>query len=87
MVSTVYEIRVVGSLGPAAREAFSQLSQQLEPTMTVLYGRMEPDDLHGVLDQIGALGLQLVDVRHHRTWAAGTHVGADLDPVVDGEAR
>jgi hypothetical protein len=58
-----YEVRVVGSLGPAAREAFADLAVDVEPTSTVLSGDLEQSDLHALLDQVRALGLELVEVR------------------------
>jgi hypothetical protein len=58
-----YEVRVVGSLGPAAREAFADLALDVEPTSTVLCGDLEQTDLHALLDQVRALGLELVEVR------------------------
>lgn len=58
-----YEVRVVGSLGPAAREAFANLAVDVEPTSTVLSGDLEQTDLHALLDQVRALGLELVEVR------------------------
>ena len=38
MTTRNYEIRVVGSIGPAAREAFSGMGVDVEPTITVLSG-------------------------------------------------
>jgi hypothetical protein len=58
-----YEIRVIGSLGPAAREAFADVAVQVEPTMTVLSGDLDQRGLHALLDRVRALGLELVDVR------------------------
>jgi hypothetical protein len=58
-----YEVRVVGSLGPAARDAFAELAVDVEPTSTVLSGELEQADLHALLDQVRALGLELVEVR------------------------
>jgi hypothetical protein len=58
-----YEVRVVGSLGPAASEAFADLSVDLEPTATVLSGELEQADLHALLDRVRGLGLELIDVR------------------------
>ena len=58
-----YEVRVVGSLGPAARDAFADLTVDVEPTSTVLSGELEQTDLHALLDQVRALGLELVEVR------------------------
>ena len=58
-----YEIRVIGSLGPAAREAFSDMVVEVEPTITVLSGNLDQSDLHALLDRVRALGLELVDVK------------------------
>jgi hypothetical protein len=58
-----YEVRVVGSLGPAARQAFADLTVDVEPTSTVLSGDLEQADLHALLDRVRALGLELVEVR------------------------
>lgn len=58
-----YEIRVTGALGPAAREAFSDVALDVEPLMTVLSGELEQADLHALLDRVRALALELVDVR------------------------
>ena len=58
-----YEIRVVGSIGPAAREAFSDMGVDVEPTITVLSGSLDQGSLHTMLDRVRALGLELVEVR------------------------
>ena len=58
-----YEIRVVGSIGPAAQEAFSGLGVDVEPTITVLSGTLDQGSLHQRLDRVRALGLELVEVR------------------------
>ena len=58
-----YEIRVIGSFGPDAGEAFADTIVQVEPTMTVLSGEFDQRDLHALLDRVRALGLELVDVR------------------------
>ncbi len=63
MTGASYEIRVVGSLGPAAREAFADVSVDLEPTTTVLSGELSQADLHELLDRVRSLGLELVDVK------------------------
>jgi hypothetical protein len=54
---------VTGILGPAAREAFTGLTVDVEPLATVLTGDLEQAELHALLDRIRALGLELVDVR------------------------
>ena len=58
-----YEIRVVGSLGPAAREAFADMVLEVEPTTTVLSGDLDQSGLHALLDRVRALGLELLDVK------------------------
>ena len=63
MARITYEIRVLGSIGPAAREAFTDMAVEVEPTTTVLSGDLDQADLHAVLDRVRALGLELVDVK------------------------
>lgn len=63
MATSSYEVRVRGSLGPAVREAFSDLVLDVEPLTTVLIGDLDQEQLHALLDRIRALGLELVDVR------------------------
>ena len=62
MTRQTYEIRVIGSLGPAAREAFADMMVEVEPTITVLSGDLDQRDLHALLDRVRALGLELVEV-------------------------
>lgn len=63
MAKNSYEIRVIGTLGPAAQEAFADLVLDVEPLTTVLTGDLEQAELHALLDRVRALGLELVDVR------------------------
>lgn len=63
MTVHTYEIRVVGSIGPAARQAFSGMGIELEPAATVLSGTLDQPGLHAMLDRVRALGLELLDVR------------------------
>jgi hypothetical protein len=63
MTPPTYEIRVVGVVGPAGRQAFADLAIDVEPTTTVLTGALDHGGLHEVLDRVRALGLELVDVR------------------------
>jgi hypothetical protein len=58
-----YEIRVIGSLGPAAREAIADMTVEVEPTFTVLSGDFDQPGLHALLDRVRVLGLELVDIR------------------------
>jgi hypothetical protein len=67
MENTHYEITVRGWLGEATREAFDGLSARSTPARTVLCGEIaDQSALHGVLDQVEALGLELLAVRATR---------------------
>lgn len=57
-----YEIRVIGSFGPATHEAFADLVVEVEPGSTVLSGNLDQRGLHAVLDRVRALGLELVEI-------------------------
>ena len=63
MTSHTYQIRVIGSLGPATREAFADLLVEAEPTVTVLSGDLDQHDLRNVLDRVRALGLELIEIK------------------------
>ena len=63
MVEFEYEVRVLGTVGPAARRAFEDVAVQMEPTQTVLSGHLDQAALHGLVERIQALGLELVDIR------------------------
>ena len=62
MTRRTYEIKVIGSLGPATREAFAGLVVEIEPDITVLSGDLDQRGLHAVLDRVRALGLELVEI-------------------------
>ena len=59
-----YEIRIKGRLSDALLAAFEGLTATVEPVETVLYGPV-PDQscLHGLLDRVQSLGLELVEIR------------------------
>ena len=63
MTGHTYEVRVTGSLGPAAREAFADVLVDVEPTSTVLSAELDQAGLHALLDRVRALGLELVDIK------------------------
>ncbi|HEU4997657.1 MAG TPA: hypothetical protein VFT68_01830 [Lapillicoccus sp.] len=63
MAKVGYEVRVVGQVGAAAREAFADVAVEVEPSETVLSGELDQAALHGLLERIQALGLELVDIR------------------------
>ena len=58
-----YEIRIRGHLGITMRRAFPALSVQAQGQDTLLRGAVaDQAALHGVLAQIEALGLELLEV-------------------------
>ena len=63
MTSRSYKIRVIGSLGPATREAFADMMVEAEQTVTVLSGDLDQRGLHNVLDRVRALGLELIEIK------------------------
>jgi hypothetical protein len=59
-----YEIRVRGRVTPALLARFEGLQAQVEPVETVLHGPVQDQAaLHGMLDLVRALGLELLEVR------------------------
>ncbi len=59
-----YEIRVRGRVTPALLARFEGLGSTVEPVETVLHGPLaDQAALHGVIDLVRALGLELVEVR------------------------
>jgi hypothetical protein len=59
-----YEIRVRGRVTGALLESFEGMSSALEPVDTILHGPVRDQaELHGLLDRIQALGLELLEVR------------------------
>ena len=60
----VYRIRIKGRLGPTALSAFPTLVSEAEGSDTVLTGPLtDQSALFGVLAQIEALGLELLELR------------------------
>jgi hypothetical protein len=59
-----YEIRIKGRLSDSLLAAFEGLSAAVEPVETVLHGPIQDQSsLHGLLDRIQSLGLELVEIR------------------------
>ena len=61
-----YTIRIHGHLGAAVLSAFPTLLPRRHGADTVLTGLQDRSALHGVLAEIEALGLDLVEVRQHK---------------------
>jgi hypothetical protein len=59
-----YEIRVRGRVSPALLESFDRMQSGVEPVETVLHGPVRDQaELHGLIDRIQALGLELIEIR------------------------
>jgi hypothetical protein len=83
-----YEIRVRGHLGAAMRRAFPALNAEIEDRDTLLRGAL-PDQsaLHGVLSQIEALGLELLELRRlPRLASTGVADGCSPEHVTPAHA-
>jgi len=62
-VPDLYSIRISGQLGPIALSAFPSMVSEVEGHDTVLTGSLDRSALYGVLAQIEALALDLVELR------------------------
>ena len=63
----LYTIRIKGKLGATALSAFPSMQSDLKDSETVLTGPLEDRSaLFGVIAQIEALGLELLEVRQVR---------------------
>jgi hypothetical protein len=59
-----YEIRVRGRLSDTVSGAFEDFTASVRPAETVMRGDVrDQSELHGVLDRIQSLGLELIEVR------------------------
>ena len=81
-----YEIRVRGPVGPTTMQAFPTLAASRSGQDTLFTGSI-PDQsaLYGVIHQLEALGLQLLEIRCPRSGGAGTSgpiAGSGPDPLV-----
>jgi len=62
--SSRYEFRIRGRLGERLLSSFGGFDAEVIPPETILRGSVEDQAaLHGILQQIEALGLELVEVR------------------------
>ena len=59
----LYTIRINGHLGAMLLSAFPAMTPHQHGAHTVLTGRLDRSALHGVLAEIDALGLDLLEVR------------------------
>jgi hypothetical protein len=77
----LYTIRIKGRLGATALSAFPTMVSELKGGETVLTGLLEDRSaVFGVLGQIEALGLELVELRHIRASPQSPESGDDRSP-------
>lgn len=77
----LYAIRIKGRLGPTALSAFPSMACELKSGETVLTGPLKDRSaLFGVLAQIEALGLDLLELRQIRVRPKSPGSGDDLSP-------
>ena len=80
-VPGLYRIRIRGRLGATALSAFPSMVSELEGGETVLTGLVEDRSaLFGVLAQIEALGLELLELRHLPPGALRNQAQPNGDP-------
>ena len=63
-VATSYEIRIRGKVGSSALASFEDMEAAIRPAETVLRGEVtDQAQLHGLLERIQLLGLELIEIR------------------------
>ena len=63
-MTETYELAFRGEPGPVTRAAFPEFELRCEKGLTVFRGEfVDQAGLHGVIERVNSLGLELVDVR------------------------
>jgi hypothetical protein len=65
-VLTRYEVRLAGQPGENSASAFAGLDMNCHTPVTVISGTLDQAALHGTLERIRLLGLDLIEVRQVR---------------------
>jgi hypothetical protein len=78
--SASYMIRINGHLGPTLLSAFPAMAWKRQGPETVLTGALDRPGLHGVLAEIEALGLDLLEVRQLGPEASSPERGDTCSP-------
>jgi hypothetical protein len=64
VTDSTYEIRIRGRMSAALLDSFQGMESAIEPVETVLHGPVRDQaELHGLIDRVQALGLELIEVR------------------------
>ena len=75
-----YTIRIEGHLGATMLSAFPALAPRRHGGHTVLTGLLDRSALYGVLAEIEALGLNLLEVRQHAPHRGSPQPGDSRSP-------
>jgi hypothetical protein len=78
--SARYLIRINGHLGATLLSAFPALAWQWKGTETILTGVLDRSGFHGVLAEIEALGLDLLEIRQLVPERRSTEPGDTCSP-------
>jgi hypothetical protein len=70
MPRVTYEVRVLGDLRQVDAEAFADFTITTDSRVTVISGEMDQASLHGLIERVRTLGLELVEIRRSRPAAA-----------------
>lgn len=63
-MSSSYEIRIRGRVGNSVLASFEDMESAIQPAETVLRGTVtDQAQLHGLLERIQLLGLELIEIR------------------------
>jgi hypothetical protein len=64
VAEVTYQIRIRGRISSVLLDSFQDMKSTVAPVETVLHGPVRDQaELHGLIDRIQALGLELVEVR------------------------
>jgi hypothetical protein len=66
MPRVTYEVRVLGDVRQVDDEAFADFTVVIESRVTVISGEMDQARLHGLIERVRTLGLELVEIRRTR---------------------
>jgi hypothetical protein len=80
LVPARYEIRVAGQLDEMAVKTFAGLDISTCDTVTIIAGEFDQAALHGVLERIRLLGLELLEARRVRGFPQRTSHAAGRRP-------
>jgi hypothetical protein len=75
-----YAIRIHGHLGAAVLSAFPAMAPQWQDADTVLTGLLDRSALYGVLAEIEALGLDLLEIRQLTAGSKSPESGDSRSP-------